>query len=88
MVTDIENQDKMEDGDVLFGALESGAEILVRGSGIDLDSNLRHEGGADNWTVRCECGARDDGKETEPLYTRGGIAGKQLPLTIKSLLEK
>ncbi|XVF16507.1 hypothetical protein REPUB_Repub10bG0037000 [Reevesia pubescens] len=36
------------------------AEILVRGSGIDLDSNHRHEGGTNNWIVRCKCWAQDD----------------------------
>ncbi|XWS21716.1 hypothetical protein CRYUN_Cryun30bG0078500 [Craigia yunnanensis] len=63
VVTEIDNLGKMEDRDVLFGALESGAEILVRGSGIDLDSSLRHEAGADNWIMRCKCGARDDDGE-------------------------
>ncbi|XVF37059.1 hypothetical protein REPUB_Repub19eG0113200 [Reevesia pubescens] len=63
VVTEIENLGEMEDRDVVFGALESGAEIVVRGSGIDLDSNLRHEGGADKWIVRCECGAEDDDGE-------------------------
>ncbi|XVE95615.1 hypothetical protein REPUB_Repub02eG0113600 [Reevesia pubescens] len=63
VVTEIDGLGEMEDTDVLFGTLESGAEILVRGSGVDLDSNLRHEGGADNWIVRCECGAQDDDGE-------------------------
>ncbi|XVF64432.1 hypothetical protein PTKIN_Ptkin09bG0169200 [Pterospermum kingtungense] len=63
VVTEIDNLGEMEDRDVIFGALQSGAEILVRGSGIDLDSNLRHEGGADNWIVRCDCGAQDDDGE-------------------------
>ena len=63
VVTEIEDLGEMEDRDVLFGSLESGAEILVRGSGIDLDSNIRHEGGAGNWIVRCECGAQDDDGE-------------------------
>lgn len=63
VVTEIEELVEMEDRDVLFGALESGAGILVRGSGIYLDSSIRHEGGADNWIVRCECGARDDDGE-------------------------
>ncbi|EOY16518.1 RING/FYVE/PHD zinc finger superfamily protein, putative [Theobroma cacao] len=63
VVTDIVDLGEMDDRDVLFGALESGAKILVSGSGIDLDSNLRHEGGADNWIVRCECGAQDDDGE-------------------------
>lgn len=38
-------------------------ELLVRGCGLDLDTDLRYEGGAENWTVRCKCGARDDDGE-------------------------
>lgn len=33
----------------------------MRGIGMDLDTDLKYEGGADNWTVRCECGARLSG---------------------------
>ncbi|GLT28768.1 hypothetical protein SLA2020_036760 [Shorea laevis] len=63
VVTDIEGLEEMEDGDVLFGAVESGTDIVVSGSGIDLNSKLRYEGGAENWMVRCECGAQDDDGE-------------------------
>lgn len=53
----------MEDEELLFGAVESGAELCVRGTGIGLENRLRYEGGADNWVVKCECGAQDDDGE-------------------------
>ncbi|KAJ0042424.1 hypothetical protein Pint_18264 [Pistacia integerrima] len=63
VVTDIENIRGMEDGEVVFGAIESGAEISVRGDGIDLESKCKYEGGDENWKVKCECGAEDDDGE-------------------------
>ncbi|PQM40741.1 PHD finger protein MALE MEIOCYTE DEATH 1 [Prunus yedoensis var. nudiflora] len=63
VVTGIEGLDEMEDMEVLFGVVQSGAEVGVRGTGIDLDTPLRYEGGSDTWMVRCECGARDDDGE-------------------------
>lgn len=63
VVTDIENIRGMEDGEVVFGAIESGAEISVRGEGIDLESKYKREGGDENWKVKCECGAEDDDGE-------------------------
>ena len=60
VVMGIKGLDEME---VLFEVAESGAEVGVRGSGIDLDTPLRYEGGSDTWMVRCECGARDDDGE-------------------------
>ncbi|KAK9272792.1 hypothetical protein L1049_003169 [Liquidambar formosana] len=63
VVTDIKDLEKMEDEEVLFGTVESGSEVWVRGIGMDLDSDLKYEGGPDNWTVRCQCGARDDDGE-------------------------
>ncbi|KAL3527434.1 hypothetical protein ACH5RR_012090 [Cinchona calisaya] len=62
-VTDIEETEGMGDDEVLFGILESGKELQVRGIGLDLDTDLRYEGGAENWTVRCKCGAQDDDGE-------------------------
>ncbi|GAV60463.1 PHD domain-containing protein [Cephalotus follicularis] len=62
-VTGIDLLEDMEDEDVLFGAVESGSLLRVRGIGIDLGSNVRYQGGADNWMVRCECGAQDDDGE-------------------------
>lgn len=63
MVTDIEDMEGMEDEEVLFGAVQSGSEVWVRGIGMDLDTDLKYEGEVDNLTVRCECGARDDDGE-------------------------
>ncbi|KAJ9564496.1 hypothetical protein OSB04_000462 [Centaurea solstitialis] len=55
----------LADDEVIFGTLESGSEISVRVSGVDLltASDLNYEGGADNWVVNCKCGARDDDGE-------------------------
>ncbi|GAB4831620.1 hypothetical protein Ancab_005632 [Ancistrocladus abbreviatus] len=63
VVTEIQSLDGLSDDDVVFGALESGSEIRVKGRGIDLRSEFKYEGGPENWTVRCECGARDDDGE-------------------------
>lgn len=35
----------------------------VRGTGLDCGTELRYEGGLDNWVVDCVCGARDDDGE-------------------------
>ncbi|KAL7000804.1 hypothetical protein U1Q18_001954 [Sarracenia purpurea var. burkii] len=53
----------IEDGVVLSCALASGAQVWVRGCGLDLDTKLRYEGGPRNWTVDCACGATDDDGE-------------------------
>ena len=63
VVTDIEEMEGLRDTEVLFGIVESGAELWVRGFGLDMDTDLRYEGGPDNWTVRCKCGAEDDDGE-------------------------
>ncbi|KAL3525039.1 hypothetical protein ACH5RR_013411 [Cinchona calisaya] len=63
LVTDIIETEGMEDNEVLFGILESGTELWIRGDGLNLDTDLRYEGGADNWKVRCKCGAQDDDGE-------------------------
>lgn len=62
-VTEIENFGEREDDEVLFGMVESGMEVNVRGFGLDLDTPLRYQGGTETWMVRCECGARDDDGE-------------------------
>ncbi|KAK9063803.1 hypothetical protein SSX86_017675 [Deinandra increscens subsp. villosa] len=56
----------IEDRMVLSCALEPGAEVWVRGCGLDLDTMLRYEGGdgyAGESRVECGCGARDDDGE-------------------------
>ncbi|KAH9293444.1 hypothetical protein KI387_041350, partial [Taxus chinensis] len=52
-----------EDDDLLFGAIESGSAVTIHGTGIDLSSDLRYEGGNAHWTVDCPCGANDDDGE-------------------------
>ncbi|KAF8010046.1 hypothetical protein BT93_J0881 [Corymbia citriodora subsp. variegata] len=63
VVTDIEAVKETEDTEVLFGIMESGQEVWVRGRWMDGDSQLRYEGGSENWEVRCKCGAEDDDGE-------------------------
>ncbi|KAA8547684.1 hypothetical protein F0562_004113 [Nyssa sinensis] len=63
VVTEIEELEGTEDGELLFGLVESGSELWLKGSGMDLGSELKYESGADNWTVRCKCGAKDDDGE-------------------------
>ncbi|KAL5743540.1 hypothetical protein ACOSQ2_026656 [Xanthoceras sorbifolium] len=63
VVTEVENMEEMEDEEVLFGIIESGSEVWLRGTGIDPESELRCEGGDESWMVKCECGAGDDDGE-------------------------
>ncbi|KAL7192685.1 hypothetical protein ACSBR2_024493 [Camellia fascicularis] len=63
VVTEIEGMEGIEDVEVLFGAVESGSQLWIRGIGMDLDMELRYEGGDDKWTVKCKCGAQDDDGE-------------------------
>ncbi|PON43397.1 Autoimmune regulator [Parasponia andersonii] len=69
VVTEIEGLEDVDDGEVLFGRVESGVEIRVRGSsslGVESKGSevvLRRQGGSDTWMVRCDCGARDDDGE-------------------------
>ncbi|KAH7287677.1 hypothetical protein KP509_32G069100 [Ceratopteris richardii] len=53
----------VDDDDLLFGNIDSGWDIDVQGSGIDVSSELRYEGGSDNWVVDCSCGTKDDDGE-------------------------
>ncbi|XP_057783982.1 LOW QUALITY PROTEIN: PHD finger protein MALE MEIOCYTE DEATH 1-like [Salvia miltiorrhiza] len=62
-VTEILELEEVEDEEVLFGIVQSGMELHVKGCGTDMESNLRYEGGIENWTVKCKCGARDDDGE-------------------------
>ncbi|CBI33452.3 hypothetical protein VitviT2T_021569 [Vitis vinifera] len=63
VVTEIEDMEGMTDEEVLFGTIESGSEVWMRGTGMDLEAELKYEGGSDNWRVSCECGALDDDGE-------------------------
>ncbi|CAK7338934.1 unnamed protein product [Dovyalis caffra] len=63
VVTEIEHMEDLHDKDLLCEFFESGAEISVKGYGMDINSPLRYEGGPDNWKVKCECGACDDDGE-------------------------
>ncbi|KFK41037.1 hypothetical protein AALP_AA2G077200 [Arabis alpina] len=60
-----ELREDMEDGDrkLVFGRIESGCAITVRGIGIELESKLKFQGGCDTWMVKCVCRARDDDGE-------------------------
>ncbi|KAH6760075.1 RING/FYVE/PHD zinc finger superfamily protein [Perilla frutescens var. frutescens] len=62
-VTEILELEEMEDEEVLFGIVQSGMELRVKGCGLDLENKLRYEGGSEKWTVKCKCGARDDDGE-------------------------
>ncbi|KAG4964035.1 hypothetical protein JHK82_040703 [Glycine max] len=66
IVTDIKELMDVSDEEVLFGLIQSGVELCVRGIAIDLLTPLKYQGeseSADNWKVRCECGAQDDDGE-------------------------
>lgn len=63
IVTDIKELLGVSDEEVLFGLIQSGVKLCVRGIGIDLCTPLKYQGGSDNWKVRCECGAQDDDGE-------------------------
>ncbi|EEF28910.1 PHD finger protein MALE MEIOCYTE DEATH 1 [Ricinus communis] len=62
-VTEINQMEELMDEELLFGSVESGAELFMRGNGMDLNTELRYESGPDNWKVRCQCGAEDDDGE-------------------------
>ncbi|XP_076912282.1 PHD finger protein MALE MEIOCYTE DEATH 1 [Bidens hawaiensis] len=64
-VREIMELEGVDEEEVIFGALESGSEIRVRGFGVDFltTSDLNYEGGEDNWVVHCKCGTRDDDGE-------------------------
>ncbi|KAK9090678.1 hypothetical protein Sjap_023855 [Stephania japonica] len=65
-VLEVEGEMDCEDDDeeeVVFGKFESGEVTRVRGRGMDMKSKFKYEGGDDNWSVECICGARDDDGE-------------------------
>ncbi|GKA18460.1 PHD finger protein male meiocyte death 1 [Tanacetum coccineum] len=55
----------VDEDDVIFGTIESGSEIMVRGYEADLltASDLNYDGEVDNWVVNCQYGAGDDDGE-------------------------
>ncbi|KAL1308275.1 hypothetical protein HN51_050209 [Arachis hypogaea] len=63
IVTEITELNGASDNEVLFGLIQSGVELSVRGISIDLCTPLKFQGESDNWKVRCECGAQDDDGE-------------------------
>ncbi|MED6155020.1 hypothetical protein PIB30_001702 [Stylosanthes scabra] len=63
IVTEITELNGASDDEVLFGLIQSGVELSVRGISIDLCTPLKFQGESDNWMVRCECGAQDDDGE-------------------------
>ncbi|KAL4196113.1 hypothetical protein AMTRI_Chr04g244420 [Amborella trichopoda] len=55
---------EISESELLFGVAESGMGVWVRGRGAERgEERLRYEGGAEEWRVECECGARDDDGE-------------------------
>ncbi|KAA8530690.1 hypothetical protein F0562_005376 [Nyssa sinensis] len=54
----------MEDGELMFGVIESASELWIRGGGMDLGTELKYECGDHNWTVGCKCGPWDGNGET------------------------
>lgn len=53
----------VDDDDVVFGELESGSHVRLRGSRTDT-CGMMYEGGSEyTWRVECTCGARDDDGE-------------------------
>ncbi|XP_010554390.1 PREDICTED: PHD finger protein At2g01810 [Tarenaya hassleriana] len=61
-VLEIRNREleKIDEGEVVGSETEV---VMVRGFGLDRCTELRYEGGFDDWTVECRCGARDDDGE-------------------------
>ncbi|CAN8266856.1 unnamed protein product [Cochlearia groenlandica] len=66
-VTEIKNKDlvKIDETSGLLSEESSNVktEFVVIGFGLDTVTELRYEGGYDDWTVECKCGARDDDGE-------------------------
>ncbi|XP_050230824.1 PHD finger protein At2g01810 [Mercurialis annua] len=52
-----------EDQDLLKCGVKQGMQVWVRGCDLDLDTKLRYQGGDNDWTVDCKCGAKDDDGE-------------------------
>ncbi|KDP38152.1 hypothetical protein JCGZ_04795 [Jatropha curcas] len=52
-----------EDQDLVKCGVEQGMQVWVRGHGLDLGTKMRYQGGDNDWTVDCRCGAKDDDGE-------------------------
>ncbi|KAK1552600.1 hypothetical protein Q3G72_019900 [Acer saccharum] len=65
VVSDVKMRKSEEDEDRVWSGAERSCdvEVEVRGCGLDLGTELRYEGGAENWTVDCVCRAKDDDGE-------------------------
>ncbi|KAH0703576.1 hypothetical protein KY285_017854 [Solanum tuberosum] len=63
VVTQIGGLRGIEDERLLSCAVGRDAHVWVRGCGLDLDTELRYEGGPIKLKVNCICGARDDDGE-------------------------
>ncbi|KAK4275005.1 hypothetical protein QN277_018151 [Acacia crassicarpa] len=63
MVLEITELAGISDEEVLFGVVESGVDLRIRGIGSSMLTTLKYQGGSDTWKVRCECGAQDDDGE-------------------------
>ncbi|OIT05073.1 PREDICTED: PHD finger protein At2g01810-like [Nicotiana attenuata] len=63
VVTQIGGLKGIEDKRMLSCAVGRDAHVWVRGRGLDLDTELRYEGGPIKLKVDCICGARDDDGE-------------------------
>lgn len=63
VVTQIGGLKAIEEGLMVSCALDHGAQVWVRGTGLDLDTRLRYEGGPDDGKVDCVCGTSSDDGE-------------------------
>ncbi|KAL1803478.1 hypothetical protein DCAR_0935177 [Daucus carota subsp. sativus] len=63
VVTQIGGLKGIEEGLMVSYALDHGAEVWVRGIGLDLETGLRYQGGPDDGKVDCVCGTRSDDGE-------------------------
>ncbi|CAN4086371.1 unnamed protein product [Withania somnifera] len=63
VVTQIGGLRGIEDERILSCAVDRGSHVWVRGCGLDMDTELRYEGGPIKLKVDCICGARDDDGE-------------------------
>lgn len=63
VVTQIGGIRAIEEDKVLCYTLEPNGHVYIKGTGLDLDTELRYEGGVFELTVECICGAKSDDGE-------------------------